>query len=73
MKRLIEKLKEEAFFLNKKLELIKMNPDELDLIFKMDRDALMQKHDEIKDERMPFELNKTQELFKMNEAQGTET
>jgi len=27
MKRLIEKLKEEAFFLNKKLELIKMNPN----------------------------------------------
>ena len=30
MRRLIEKLKEEAFFLNKKLELIKMNPDDLD-------------------------------------------
>lgn len=70
MKRLIEKLKEEAFYLNKKLELIKMNPDELDSIFKMDKDALMQKQDEIKDDRMPYELNKTQELFKINDING---
>lgn len=50
MKRLIEKLKEEAFFLNKKLELIKMNPNELDTIFKMDKVSLMNKNitDEIK-------------------------
>lgn len=36
-KALIEKLMEDMFLLNKKLWLIKMRPDELTEIFKMDR------------------------------------
>lgn len=41
MMKLIEKLKEEVFIFNKKLELIKLNPQDLDSIINMDNETVM--------------------------------
>lgn len=42
MMQLIEKLKEEVFMLNKKLELIRLNPENVESIINMDNHFVMQ-------------------------------
>lgn len=59
---LIEKLKEEVFILNKKLELIRLNPADLESIIDMDKGTVMrqicdEEDAEIVDDN-PFESNK---------------